>query len=484
MAERTTIDRTFFPGAWLTATGRGFELLWALVAVVGAVSIALVDPATALTIVLFAFLLIVSLSTPAIGLSVLVATVPLQETWPAQLGSMELTWTRVAFAALLFAWAARFALGREEIRLNGLTWALAAYCAALMLSIVHARNIDAWAEESYRWLVAAAVFVIAVSIARTAPDCRTIIIGLMLGVVLSFGVASYQVITATGPATFNERGFLRAYGFFGEPNPFAGYLEMATLPLLAVGATLVLSHDRGQNSYRVAALIVGVLGCLALAMTQSRGGVLGLTAGLAVLWAILWPHWGRRMVAIGIIGAIVAIWLPQAAPIRAAFGFDSLFESASTQVTPANWAAQERLAHWGAAIKMWESYPWTGIGAGNFSDYFRELTPVWRFRISRGHAHSAYLQAASQAGIMGLLCFLAVLCAAWVSCLRAIPRASSGARRAECVGALAVTAAVAVHGLFDYLHVLSLGIVLSAVWAMSFAEEGIVLSESVRHAGD
>jgi hypothetical protein len=34
------------------------------------------------------------------------------------------------------------------------------------------------------------------------------------------------------------------------------------------------------------------------------------------------------------------------------------------------------------------------------------------------------------------------------------------------VGSLAVTVAVMVHGIFDYLHVLSLGLQLSVVWAM------------------
>jgi hypothetical protein len=42
--------------------------------------------------------------------------------------------------------------------------------------------------------------------------------------------------------------------------------------------------------------------------------------------------------------------------------------------------------------------------------------------------------------------------------------------RAANLAALAVTAAIAVHGVFEYLHVLSLGIVLGAVWALPEGE--------------
>jgi O-antigen ligase len=136
------------------------------------------------------------------------------------------------------------------------------------------------------------------------------------------------------------------------------------------------------------------------------------------------------------------------------------------QVTPANFATQERLAHWRAGIAMAEAHPWLGVGAGNFSARYREYTRVWRFRISRGHAHSAYIQAAAQSGLAGLGAYLLLL-AAVLWRLGAAYRAARPETRAMIAGALGVTGAVMVHNVFDYLHVLSLGLQLSAVWAVA-----------------
>jgi hypothetical protein len=52
-----------------------------------------------------------------------------------------------------------------------------------------------------------------------------------------------------------------------------------------------------------------------------------------------------------------------------------------------------------------------------------------------------------------------------VTCIRRLKRAGAE-YKGVVVGAVGVTVAVMVHGLFDYLHVLSLGLQLSIVWAM------------------
>jgi hypothetical protein len=50
--------------------------------------------------------------------------------------------------------------------------------------------------------------------------------------------------------------------------------------------------------------------------------------------------------------------------------------------------------------------------------------------------------------------------------MRAVDRRT----RSLVIGAIGVTVAVMVHGMFDYLHVLSLGLQLSAVWALANAD--------------
>src|SRR5437764_13263936 len=66
---------------------------WVGVAVAGAVVIAVVDPRTALTIVTVLAVFALAIERLAVGLGVLVATVPIQDAWPAMVAGHPLTWT-------------------------------------------------------------------------------------------------------------------------------------------------------------------------------------------------------------------------------------------------------------------------------------------------------------------------------------------------------------------------------------------------------
>jgi O-antigen ligase len=115
---------------------------------------------------------------------------------------------------------------------------------------------------------------------------------------------------------------------------------------------------------------------------------------------------------------------------------------------------------------MWEHHPIIGVGAGNFNEQFRLDTPVWRFRIPRGHAHDGYLQAAAQAGAIGLIAYVGLLAAALVRGVTSISRARDPLAKGLGAGAFGATVAVMSHGVFDYLHVLNLGLQLSIAWGM------------------
>ncbi len=460
------------------------EAIWIAIAVTIGVAFAAIDGRGILTISVISILFLITIERPVLGVSGLVASVPLQDAWPAQIGGISTTWTRIVLLVFLTSWILRLLLKRERLRISATGVVYACFCGALALSIVHARDISAWAEEFYRWVVALAVFIVVSSLRLTWRDLHWIYGGLIAGVALCFVVALDQVLTSSGPETFEQRGLTRAYGYFGEPNPMAGFLEIATLPLLALGLSQLKCFERGRVIETITLLFAGVLGSVTILLTQSRGGLLGFGAGCAIVLWVLFPVWGRRIVLLGIMASCVLIWLPMAAPLRRAFGVESLFSDGPVQVTPENWATEERIAHWGAALRMWASEPWLGIGAGNFGDRFREFTPTWRFRISRGHAHSAYLQAAAQAGVVGLVLYLTLLVTAAGRGLAGLREAKLPVDRGIRAGALAVTGAIAVHGLFDYLHVLSLGIVLGVIWALNAPTEVESVGETVKHVGN
>jgi O-antigen ligase len=237
-----------------------------------------------------------------------------------------------------------------------------------------------------------------------------------------------------------------------------------SVPLL-IALTFVLTRT-DQDFWVVAA---GALaGSVGLVLTQSRGGYLGFAASVAI---VIWFSGGKVRIigtVAGMIGLAAVVVSPLGGRIRDGLQVPS-FGGAPVQVTSDNFAAQEREAHWAAAVRMAEDSPLLGVGAGNFNERYREETPVWRFRIPRGHAHSNYLQALAQAGLLGIVSYLGLLGMAIATIAKKLRNAPDPLSRSFAIGAAGVTAAVMVHGVFDYLHVLSLGILLSAVWGMAAA---------------
>ena len=216
-----------------------------------------------------------------------------------------------------------------------------------------------------------------------------------------------------------------------------------------------------------------------MVLTQSRGGWLGITAGLlCVAWmlgnVVRWSVIGMSVAMLAVV-----IMTPPGQQLGGRLANAFSLKSETVLVTPENFAVQERLAHWRAGIAMAEKYPVLGIGAGNYSNRYREFTEVWRFRISRGHAHNAYIHVAAQSGFLGLASYLMFLGVAASQLARAFRASRGRIERPFVIGAIGVTVAFAVHNVFDYLHVLSLPLQLGVVWALA----QLVLRNPTRHPG-
>jgi O-antigen ligase len=149
--------------------------------------------------------------------------------------------------------------------------------------------------------------------------------------------------------------------------------------------------------------------------------------------------------------------------------FVGVGDIAAIEITDANYASLERLAHWQSALAMWRDHPWTGIGLGNYEAvYARYALPKWPYAL--GHAHNYYLNIAAETGLPGLLAYLTLWALASLQAWRAVRRASSAYDRALALGALGMIVHVSVHNVVDnlwvhnmYIHV---AIVLGLVQAL------------------
>jgi O-antigen ligase len=149
--------------------------------------------------------------------------------------------------------------------------------------------------------------------------------------------------------------------------------------------------------------------------------------------------------------------------------FAEVFRENETVVGAEHQYALGRGSLWGAAIRMIEDEPLTGIGAGEFDYHYREYTPSWLDRFPRGQAHNGWLQMGAQAGLPGILAFTAWLAASLVALGGAIRRAPNDLARMVSWGALAVMVAFTMHSMVDYLNVLSLSLQLSGITAIGLS---------------
>ena len=366
-------------------------------------------------------------------------------------------------------------------------WARVLVLLAVLLSAAFARY--GWqngVDEVRRWglamLVGYAVFVVP----RHWNDMVLLVVVL---VVAPLGAALFALGLSgmgVGPGAFAIPGtpFMRAYGTIGQPNSFAGYLNMAW-PLLA-GLTLWGWQERTWWRWWPTLVLLVVVS--ALALTFSRGGWLGAVAGALVL---LWGVGGRwRMgVLVVVAGAVLVLaggWRLIPAPLGPRLGSASQIVTApallrdEAQQRPDVYAAVERAAQFRAGWLMWQAHPLTGVGAGNYSNAYLDVAynGWW---ISRGHAHNAYMQIAAEQGLFGLAAYLWLWWAQWRRSVSAARHVVPAVRWLG-IAAMSTLVAVAVHECFEYLQVHYLPLHLAAVVALAGVGQRLAGADEEAHA--
>jgi O-antigen ligase len=267
---------------------------------------------------------------------------------------------------------------------------------------------------------------------------------------------------------------MRATGPFGHPNQLAIYLEL-TVPLM-LGVCLALWRNQPVSALSIRAKRLmpvwtagSVLGLIGLVLSQSRGGSVGMLVGVGVtiaLSSLVVSNHARIALFAALAGTLVLVtgliyYVMSGAVTSAVRG---------VQVTPSNFAVEERLAHWAAGVEMATRNPAFGVGAGNYDLNFREATTTWRFRVGRGHAHNSYLQMLAQAGVAGFAAYLVLISTVSVTLADALRRSlSSALARGIAIGVTGMSAALLAHAVFEYVHVLSLNLYMAIAWGLAAA---------------
>jgi len=180
-------------------------------------------------------------------------------------------------------------------------------------------------------------------------------------------------------------------GVHREANHLAAMLVL-TLPL-------VFQKISSRNIYEKV-ISIGLVPAfiLAIFLTGSRGGTLGL---LAILVLLVWNF--RRKGRSALVLVLLLLATAVAAP--------SHYWTRAKTIAKYNQArtAQMRIELWKAGFQMYADHPWTGIGQGNFlyvsPQYITYYSKSWR---GEGFvAHNAFIQLLAEGGIQTLLAFMA-----------------------------------------------------------------------------
>jgi O-antigen ligase len=354
-------------------------------------------------------------------------------------------------------------------------WAWAAeYDAA-----VQARpSVDPFAggEAMLRLLSYAGVFWLGLALARDGGAARRLLRAILLivaayaawGLVRHFGGVDHLL-----PPAGSDRGSLTST--FVNRNHAATYLGMgAVIAFALVWERLqsYLARDRGAGVValgelmeRDVLLVIAMLGLVvATLLTGSRGGLLGLGAGLATMLGLALA--GARVGARA--GALAAGVVVLAGLGLLRLGGRATLERLAELDQELTLAGTNRLTLWQKCLDLIRERPLTGHGHGTFEQLFH-LTRDPGFERVWHTAHNTYLEHAVELGLPATLALYGGLLALVVHCLRGA--LGGGRDRVLPAAAVGVSALVASHALVDFsLQIPAVALTYAAVMGIGCAQ--------------
>jgi putative inorganic carbon (hco3(-)) transporter len=383
-----------------------------------------------------------------------------------KVGAMELT-LALGLSAWLLQLAAHLNPNLRPPAAAPLLWPFLIFLGAVSLSWLTTFSIGASLVETAKWIEMLALYLLVVALLPRRYLESVVLVVVLTGVAQA-GLGLYQFIFKVGPEGFLLFGgqFLRAYGTFAQPNPYAGYLGLV-LPLALSMAVWAFSRWRLEPSRWIwiarLTFYLASLGLMlaALFASQSRGAWLGFGLAVIVTLGLRSKKTTFITLVLAFLGAGLLLvgsfdWgLVNANAITQRFGdalqITSIGDISTIEVNDANFATIERLAHWQAAREMWRDHPWLGVGFGNYAAIYPAYA-VGRWLDPLGHAHNYLLNIGAEAGLVGLTAYLIFWIFAFGVSYLALRR-SQDFERAVAAGGLGILVYLQVHNFVDNLYV-------------------------------
>ena len=239
--------------------------------------------------------------------------------------------------------------------------------------------------------------------------------------------------------TFNASGWVdstmfsgigvRVYSTLGNPNVLSEYL-LLVIPF--AGAAILIVKKVITRLF-----FIGCLGVMLVCMllTFARGGWLGLIIAVALFLVML----DRRFIVVAIVGLIMLYFMLPDVILERFFSIGNTTDSSTNF----------RLFIWLGTIAMLRDYWFTGIGPG--TEAFNMVYPLYSFNtIHSPHSHNLFLQIVCDAGIIGIIVFLAILFTYFRSLCTAISKEQAKDSKILQIAAISSMVGFLVQGFTDY----------------------------------
>ncbi|MBC8161084.1 MAG: O-antigen ligase family protein [Roseiflexaceae bacterium] len=199
---------------------------------------------------------------PVYGVYLAILSVPVQQLVTLPGGT---SFTQAAVLLMTGAWLLRSALQPGRPLVSGpLFWAWLALLAALLLSTAAAPYSQAESLRAMaRWAVAFLVWFVAVNSVATRRELHGLICCLLAAPFACGLIGLYQFASGDGPPSFRIAAtlpFVRAYGTIGQPNSFAGYMNMAWPLAVALAGAALVQRRAARSADRSVAVLDTAMG--------------------------------------------------------------------------------------------------------------------------------------------------------------------------------------------------------------------------------
>lgn len=478
-----------------TSEGANKYLLWIALAVVVSIGI-LTEPIATAAVVFLGIILFAFGMTNLAPLTLLLIIAPMRALIATEAPGLMPDIGQMLLVLMLLSWGLHHFFVSQTfppLTFPRVLFPVAIFVLALFLTFWPAYSKTVWLSEWLKWIqiLLVATFVYHEARHHVIWSVFALIVAGLANAIIGY----YQFFGGSGALHLlvNNR-FFRAFGTFGQPNPFGAFMGLIFPISLMMTVALLLSLFQHRQKFSWQPILT--LGFYTLAtgilfggilISWSRGAWLGMLASLMVM-LVAFPRKIYQSVALILFAGIAfaLLWYAQLLPASIVSRLSSITSELfnvtdvrGVEITVANYAIVERLAHWQAAIRMIESHPWLGVGAGNYAVAYPDYRLInWVEPL--GHAHNFYLNVFAETGMIGFTTYIvmwfSVFMLSWQA--RQHPDPIS---RAIVIGLMGSWTYFLVHSLTDNLLVnnlfLHLGVMLGILAILSRQSHPKTLSE-------